>query len=415
MESTVLCREIDSCRICGGGRFDEVFNLGEHALSGRFPAEGEPDAPRAPLCVVRCTDCGLIQLKHNFERDALYRHDYGYRSGINESMRRHLAGLARAIERAVPLQPGDAVLDIGSNDGTLLRSYAVPNGVMRVGMDPTVAQFPDAYGDDLIGVPDYFNAESFARAADGRKAKVVTSIAMFYDLPDPNGFVAAVARSLAPEGIWVLEQAYLPSMLTLNAFDAICHEHLEYYALAQIETVLGRYGLRVFDVALNDVNGGSIRVHACHQAAPFTETPAVAAMRADEDTFGLATAAPYEAFWQRVAGIRARLVDFLESETAQGRIVFGYGASTKGNTTLQFCGITRRLIPAVAERNPAKWGRRLPATGIPIISEEEARRRQPDYFLAFPWHFRDSFLAREKAFLAGGGRFIFPMPEFDVV
>ena len=412
---TILASEISACRICEGGSFLDVLDLGEHALSGRFPAETEPDAPTAALRLILCTDCGLLQLRNDFERDALYRHHYGYRSGINESMRAHLTSLCRVITDTIPLVAGDVVLDVGCNDGTLLMAYDLPDVVVRIGMDPTVDQFRDFYPPEIKAISDYFNADRFAAASEGRKAKAITSIAMFYDLPDPNAFVADIARSLDDTGLWVFEQCYLPRMLELNAFDTICHEHLEYYGLAQVDTLLARHGLRVFDIAFSDVNGGSFRVHACHAHTPFVESENVSAARKREATLGLNKLETYRMFWDRIAELRSRLTGFLKTEIAKGRTVIGYGASTKGNTTLQFCGITRELVHAVADRNPAKWGRRLPATGIPIISEEEARRRKPDYFLVFPWHFRDSFIKREKSFLDSGGQFIFMMPEFEVV
>lgn len=410
-----LWREIDVCRICGSDGLREILDLGHHALSGRFPAEGEPDAPTAPLRVVLCQACGLVQLAHNVRRDALYRHNYGYRSGINESMRAHLEALAKDTLSRVEVVPGDLILDIGSNDGTLLSSFGVADGVRRVGIDPTVEQFRAFYPPGIDTIADYFSARSFEAAGHGAKAKIVMSIAMFYDLPDPNEFVAALAAALRPDGLWVMEQAYTPRTLECNAFDTICHEHLEYYALAQIETLLARHGLRVWDVSFNEVNGGSFRVFACLRDAAFRETAAVAATRSREAALGLATPAPYEAFWSRVQTIRENVLTFLNREVAAGRTVIGYGASTKGNTMLQFCGITGTLIPAVADRNREKWGRRLPATGIPIISEDEARARAPDYLFAFPWHFRDSFLRREADYLRAGGHFVFAMPNFEVV
>ncbi len=238
MRSDELWHEVEHCRICGSAGFLDVLDLGHHALSGRFPAAGEPDAPRAPLQLILCTDCGLVQLRHNVERDALYRHDYGYRSGINEMMRSHLSGLAARIGETIELRAGDVILDIGSNDGTLLKSFAVAEGTVKIGIDPTVEQFRDCYSAHFRAVADYFDEAVYLEASDGRKAKVITSIAMFYDLPDPNRFVADIARILDPQGIWVVELCYLPRMLEVNAFDTICHEHLEYYALAQIEGLL---------------------------------------------------------------------------------------------------------------------------------------------------------------------------------
>ncbi len=410
-----LWHAINACRICGSTAMHVVFDLGMHALSGRFPAKDEPDVPTAPLQVVLCEQCGLLQLAHNVERDEMYRQGYGYRSGINESMKDHLQRLAKDAVARVEIRRGDMILDIGCNDGTMLSAFPVSAGVRRVGIDPTADQFRDLYPPEIETVADYFSAKSFAGIGAKGDAKIVCSISMFYDLPDPNAFVAALADALAPGGIWVLEQAYTPRTLENNAFDTICHEHLEYYAMAQIETLLARHGLRIWDVSFNEVNGGSFRLFVCHRDAPYREAPAVAETRAREATLGLTGKAPYEAFWQRVLGIRRDVICFLEREVNAGRTVLGYGASTKGNTMLQFCGITKALLPAVADRNSEKWGRRLPATNIPIISEEEARARKPDFLLALPWHFRDSFLTREAEYRRNGGRFIFAMPNFEVV
>ena len=393
----------------------DVFDFGEHALSSRFPASNEPDAPTAPLQMVLCDSCGLLQLAHNFDQNALYRHEYGYRSGINESMRGHLNDLTKNILARVQPGPGDLILDIGSNDGTLLKCYNVSPEVRRVGIDPTIEQFSEYYSPEITTSSKYFTIDEFKNISHNKKAKVITSIAMFYDLPDPNTFVSGLAQALDPSGIWVLELSYLPRMLELNAFDTICHEHLEYYALAQIEYLLLSHGLRVFDVLFNEVNGGSFQIYVCHENMSFLEEPSVSATRLRETNLGLGTLAPYEAFWQRITTVRDQLDSFVSKKAALGKLVLGYGASTKGNTILQFCNITKGLITATADRNKEKWGRRLPATGIPIISEEEARLMKPDYFIAFPWHFRDSFLTREKAFLDSGGHFVFVLPTFEIV
>lgn len=407
-------RPIVACRICRGDRLLEVFDLGEHALSSRFPTAEEKAVPRGPLTLLQCVDCGLVQLRHDFEQDELYRHDYGYRSGINEAMVRHLAALAEDVAGRAQLNATDLVVDIGSNDSTLLRGYPVA-GLARLGIDPTSAQFRAFYPPDIVAIADYFNAQTFDTAAAGAKAKAITSVAMFYDLHDPNTFVADVAHALHPDGIWVFEQSYLGLMLDRTSFDTICHEHIEYYALAPIERLLGANGLRVFDVQLNDVNGGSFRLYACHQGAKFSSAAAVDALRRQESERGLATAAPLIAFRKRCEARRAHLIALLDDMRAADKTVLGYGASTKGNTLMQFCGIGSERLPAIADRNPQKWGRRTPGTNIPIISEEEARTRRPDVFLALPWHFREGFLERERAYLESGGRMIFPLPEVEVI
>ncbi|MBI4969673.1 MAG: methyltransferase domain-containing protein [Rhodospirillales bacterium] len=405
--------QITSCRICGGAKLDVLRDLGVHALSGRFPGPDEEDAPRAPMCVVMCAGCGLVQLAHNYPHDELYGHAYGYRSGINQTMTRHLAAISQDMSKRANLKAGDLALDIGSNDGTLLSSYAVP-GLKRLGIDPTIAQYRSYYPPDIQAVPSYFERETFHAATGDEKAKVITSIAMFYDLENPNKFVADIAKCLDAQGIWSFEQSHLGLMIERNAFDTICHEHLEYYSLRQIESLLASHGLRVFDVELNDVNGGSFRLYACHQGAAHPTVQEVEKLRARELQSGLDQMATYSDFFSRMDQIAGELAAFLRREKAAGRTICVYGASTKGNTLLQLAGIDHTIITAAADRNPSKWGRRTPATGIPIISEEQARQQRPDYFLVLPWHFKSEFLARESEYLAQGGKLIFPLPEFAV-
>ncbi len=405
---------ITKCRLCGGAALDSVCNLGLLASCGIFPAPGDPDPDKAPLELVRCETCGLAQLRHDFDGDELFRDAYGYRSSLNESMARHLGTIARsALDRAKPA-PGDVILDIGSNDGTSLSNY--PAEYTRIGIDPTIARFEKYYPAGVLTSPDFFSEKAFRKLAGDRQAKIVTSIAMFYDLPDPNAFVADIRAILAPEGLWALELSYLPAMMDANSFDTICHEHLEYYCLAQIETLLARHGLRVFDVSLNDVNGGSFQVWACKNSAHYTEnTAALEALRRRERTEGYVSAEALSVLPARIAQARKDILDFLQQARADGKLVHGYGASTKGNTTLQVCGIDAGLLPAIADRNSDKHGRRTPGANIPIISEEESRAAKPDYYFVLPWHFRSAFVQREKDFLNRGGKLVFPLPRLEIV
>jgi hypothetical protein len=328
-------------------------------------------------------------------------------------MSEHLTGIAVEAERRLVLAPDDWVLDIGSNDATLLKGYETA-GLRRVGIDPTVAQYREFYPPGILAVPDYFSAAIYGSAAP-KKAKVITAIAMVYDLQDPHSFVADIARCLDPEGIWIFEQSYLGTMLAHNAFDTICHEHLEYYSLGVLKRLLETHGLRIFDVAFNDINGGSFRIYACHDAAGFRELPIVEAVCQREKEKGLDTPEPMRRLRRWSEEFREQLRSLLGDIKAEGKTVYLYGASTKGNTLLQYCGLDRATIVAAADRNPKKWGRRTPGTDIPIISEDDARRAGPGYFLVLPWHFKEEFVAREKSFLAGGGRMIFPLPELTIV
>jgi NDP-4-keto-2,6-dideoxyhexose 3-C-methyltransferase len=417
----VRIKAIERCRICGNRDLIPIMDLGVQALSGRFPAQGEPDPPKAPLELVKCNNsrnpdcCGLLQLKHTVPPEEMYSHSYGYRSGINQTMSAHLKGIVRRVQEIVDLNPGDAVLDIGSNDTTLLRCYQM-KGLKRIGIDPTGQQFSEYYTDDIKLVSDYFTSSSYLSASPERKAKAITSIAMFYDLETPIKFIEDVRRILDPDGIWVFEQSYMPTMLKLNSFDTVCHEHLEYYALKQIDWMLKQSDLRLFDVEFNDINGGSFRVYACHsKSAIKSNQKRIEPALHSEERSGLDSARPYREFKERVLHIRDELYGLLSAEKAKGKSIYIYGASTKGNVLLQFCNIDCALVTAAADRNPEKWGHQTPATHIPIISEEEARKAKTDYFLVLPWHFRREFIEREKAFLSGGGKFIFPLPEIEIV
>lgn len=406
-------REIDACRICRSADLLPVIDLGLQALTGRFPQADEPDPPSAPLILVRCPDCGLVQLKHSVATAEMFGDNYGYRSGINATMRAHLSGIATRLSQRIELMPGDVVLDIGCNDGTLLTSYSA-DGIVRLGIDPVAEMFRAAYPSGLRVHTGFFDAGSFRAISPASSAKAITSISMFYDLEDPGSFVADIAEILDPEGIWVLEQSYLPSMLEQNSFDTICHEHLEYYAFAQIDRLVREHGLRVFDVSLNAINGGSFQLWVCHeQARHDADHQAIAALSEREATLGLGTDAPFAAFRGRVEEIRTELTGLIKDAVANGSKVFVYGASTKGNVLLQYFGLDRSLLSGCADKNPEKWGARTPGTGIPILSEDDARS-EADYFLVLPWHFRDEFIEREAGFRAGGGRLIFPLPEVTV-
>jgi NDP-4-keto-2,6-dideoxyhexose 3-C-methyltransferase len=417
----VRIKAAEQCRICGNRDLVPIIDLGVQGLSGRFPAQGEPDPPEAPLELVKCNNlrnrdcCGLLQLKHTVPPQEMYSHTYGYRSGINRTMRAHLQGIAQRVQEIVDLNPGDVVLDIGSNDATLLKCYEI-KGLKKIGIDPTGEQFSQYYTDDIELVSDYFTSGSYLSASPTRKAKAVTSIAMFYDLETPMRFVEDIRQTLDPDGIWVFEQSYMPTMLKLNSFDTVCHEHLEYYALKQIDWMLKKNHLRIFDVEFNDINGGSFRVYSCHSKSTIkSNEKTIEAARLSEERSGLDSTRPYEEFGERVSRIKDELYRLLSTEKAKGKSIYIYGASTKGNVLLQFCNIDSRLITAAADRNPEKWGHRTPVTHVPIISEDEARRAKPDCFLVLPWHFRREFIEREEAFLSGGGRFIFPLPEIEIV
>ena len=385
---------VSKCRACGSTKLVPILNLGKLALTSIFQKDGRK-VKRAPLELVLCRGaCGLLQLRHSVSPDQLFGPEYGYESGINATMRVHLKEIVMAAVRRVALQPGDIVLDIGSNDGTLLDCY--PPECTPIGVDPSGGKFIEKYRYKTL-IIDYFSRASF-----GGQAKIITSISMLYDLEDPLAFMRDIAASLAPDGIWITEQAYMPAMLRNLAYDAICHEHIEYYGLRQIKWMADRVGLKIIDVSLNAINGGSFCVTLAHKDSKLKRNnKAITNMLHNEAQLQLLD---YRVFRERV-GLHRDLMRAWMREV-KNKLVLGYGASTKGNVMLQYCGIK---LKAIAERNPAKFRLRTPGTNIPIISEKEARAMKPDYFLVFPWHFRREIEAREKAFTNAGGKLFFPL------
>jgi hypothetical protein len=409
-----MIKRIEKCRVSGSTNLVSVLSLGNQALTGVFPATAAEPVTVGPLELVWCPDSGLLQLAHSYAADEMYGENYGYRSGLNQSMVRHLTQKIHKLEKMAGLAAGDTVLDIGSNDATSLKAYTTPS-LKRIGIDPTGAKFRQYYPDDIKLVPDFFSAANFNRASKDR-AKLITSIAMFYDLDDPVAFAREIAASLAPDGLWHFEQSYMPSMLRLTSYDTICHEHVEYYSLQVVRDILAAADLRVLDVQMNAVNGGSFAVTAAHKSSPHKPNAAVLDwLLAQEDRMGLHTPKPYREFEERVYRHREDLRRLLEGLRADGKRIHGYGASTKGNVVLQFCGIGPELVEAIAEVNPDKFGHFTPGTHIPIISETEARAMKPDYFLVLPWHFKEGILQREQEWLAQGGKMIFPFPEIEIV
>jgi NDP-4-keto-2,6-dideoxyhexose 3-C-methyltransferase len=409
---------IRGCRICGNTQLHSVLYLGEQALTGVFPKSPDEPIPAGPVELVKCAEdrggCGLVQLRQSYEAEAMYGQNYGYRSGLNQSMVQHLRRRAQAAQALARPQPGELILDIGSNDSTTLQAY--PRSHELVGIDPTGVKFRRYYPAHIKLIPDFFTAKVFASHYPGRRAKIITSFAMFYDLEAPLAFMADIHEVLAEDGIWVFEQSYLPAMLRALAYDTICHEHLNYYALRQIKWLTDRAGFKILDVECNDINGGSFCVTVAKSTAAYQADPRpVEQFLAAEDRMGLSTLPLFEDFRTQVFRHRDELCAFLADARRQGRTVYGYGASTKGNVILQFCNLTAADVPAIAEVNEDKFGAYTPGTLIPIRSETEVRAARPDYLLVLPWHFKSGIVRREQAYLAGGGNLVFPLPSIAVV
>lgn len=412
----VICDDLTTrknCRVCGSTNLKPVLSLGIPYVSN-FIDSPDQEKYAAPLELVLCNKCGLLQLKHTVPGEILYR-KYWYKSGINQTMRTALADITDKAEKLVELSLGDMVVDIGCNDGTLLRSYK-SNGIILLGFEPATNLVKEAKIGTTMIINDFFNYQAFEKMFGSEKAKIVTAIAMFYDLEDPNKFVRDVVKILDDDGILIIQMNYLLSMLQGNTFDNICHEHLEYYSLETLEYLLNMHDLRVFNVELNDLNGGSFRVYVKHKNCrkyPVSEN--VNNLREREEKAKLDDYKTYVEFAKRIHDLKAKTYGFIKKEVEKGKKVYLYGASTKGNTLLQFYGLNNKLIKAAAERNPRKWGKMTIGTQIPIISEEQARREKPDYFLVLPWHFIKEFREREKDYFDAGGKFIVPLPKFEII
>jgi len=410
-----------TCRVCGSSALTRVIDLGEQHLQGSFvkPGEDPPPSRRIPTVLVRCNPlldenaCGLLQMESTVPPEVLYS-SYWYRSGTNNTMRSHLRGIAQQAIDMIKARSG-SVLDIGCNDGTLLHCY--PDTMTKFGIDPSdIAQ---EIGQDITVIQDIFPSNELITRVDKRLFDIITSIAMFYDLEDPVTFTRGIKQLLAPEGLWVFEMSYMPLMLKMNSYDTICHEHLEYYSLAVLENILRRAGMKMVNAELNNINGGSIRCFATHLDTFAFKRDAFAQnlqrFRQDEFDLELDTDKPYKNFQDHINVHREELTALLKRLKKEGNKIHLYGASTKGNTLLQWCQIDNRIVDVAADRNPDKHGASTLGTDIPIVSEEQSRAMEPDYYLVLPWHFKEEFLEREKATLARGTKLIFPLPTIEVI
>jgi hypothetical protein len=413
--------EVTKCRICGSAELVPVVHLGDQCLTGVFPKKKEQKITSGPLELVKCAEndtgstCGLLQLRHSYDLNEMYGLNYGYRSGLNRSMVEHLHIKVGKICAVADLKQGDLIIDIGSNDSTLLQGYPQKDYTL-VGIDPTGKKFKNYYPDHIRLLPEFFSSNVVKKNVGDKKAKVISSIAMFYDLESPIDFMQQIHDVLADDGVWVFEQSYMPTMLEMNAYDTICHEHLEYYGLKQIKWMTDKVGFKIIDVELNNVNGGSFSLMVAKFNSPYREASTlVETILRKEADMGLHTLKPYEDFKQRIFEHRDQLIQFIQMAKSGKKKILGYGASTKGNVILQFCNITARDIPYIAEVNKDKFGCYTPGTLIPIISEGEARAMKPDYFMVLPWHFKDNIIAKEADYLRSGGKMFFPLPELEAV
>ena len=407
--------KVEKCRICGNSELTPVLDLGVQMLTGIFPSDKSADITSGPLRLVKCMGedvCGLVQLEHSYDLGEMYGENYGYRSGLNPSMVSHLHSKVERILGQVELKEGDIIVDIGSNDSTTLQAYPSA-GVSLVGFDPTGVKFHSYYPKHISLVPDFFSSASFQEKFPGRKAKIVTSFSMFYDLEEPMSFMREVYAVLEEDGIWVFEQSYMPTMLETKSYDTVCHEHLEFYALRQIKWMTDKVGFKIKDVEFNDVNGGSFSITVTKTLnGDISHDSAIQNILDEENANGLDTLEPYRIFSRNAEKSKQDLHDFIDKAKREGKRVAALGASTKGNVLLQYCELSDNEIEFVGEVNQEKFGCYTPGTWIPIINEDEALTKQPDYLIVLPWHFKKFFIQNPKL---NGFTLVFPLPTLELI
>ena len=410
-----MYRKILKCRICGNKNLEKVLDLGMQMLTGIFPRDKKQAITTGPLCLVKCIGgdeaCGLLQLEHSYDLDEMYGEDYGYRSGLNASMVTHLGNKIKKILDRIELNEGDLVIDIGSNDGTTLKAYP-SSGVTLVGIDPTGIKFNKHYPPHVQLIPDFFSSSLVNKYFPGKKAKIITSFSMFYDLEDPVNFMQQVYDVLVDDGVWIFEQSYMPTMLETNSYDTVCHEHLEFYALRQIKWMTDKIGFEIVDVEFNNINGGSFSVTVMKSSKKLEILPKIQKILDEERNKKLDTLIPYQEFAKRVAQAKNELLIFISDSHAAGKTIAALGASTKGNVVLQYCGLTTEEIKYVGEVNSEKFGCYTPGTWIPIISEDELLSREIDYLIVLPWHFKEFFIKSQKFKKT---KLIFPLPKIEII
>ena len=409
--SEVNYTEQKFCRICNNSDLLEVLSLGDQYLSGIFPKSENQKLISAPLALIKCVgkdSCGLVQMKYNFNRDIMYGEDYGYRSGLNASMVKHLEEKTEKIKSIISLNNNDIILDIGSNDGTTLNFFKNSN-LELIGIDPTAKNFISYYSKEISVISNFFSEGLFKKIYNSKKAKVIISLSMFYDLPKPFDFMKEIKSILDSNGVWVVEQSYLPFMLETNSYDTVCHEHYEYYALNDIKKMTDALDLKIIDVEFNDINGGSFSLTISHKSSDFIEYQNLNSLIKKEEY--LNDIGTFENFKQNIDKTKIQINEILSDLKNRGYSIAGIGASTKGNVMLQYCDIDRSMIECIGEVNEEKVGCFTPGSNIPIIKENDVIDKY-EYLLVIPWHFKNFFLNNDKF---KGKKLIFALPNVEII
>lgn len=396
------------CRVCKSSDLETVINLGPQALTGVFVHEGE-SVSKLNMSLSMCKNCGLTQINEVYDLDLLYGEGYGYESALNSSMVEHLKSKADKLKNTIELNKDDVVIDIGSNDATSLSFF--DNELQKIGVDYTGTKFIDKYKEfNSILIPDFFPSKDLDKILMGKKATIVSSYSCFYDLPDPVFFACEVARILKEDGIWCLEQSYMPLMIKTNSFDTICHEHIEYYRLNDIKNICDAAGLEIKDLEFNDINGGSFSVIVGHKGGKISQHNNVNKVLLEEDSKNWFS--EFEKFNNRIRKLKYETINLLTDLKSKGKRVVGIGASTKGNVLLQYYGIDHNLLECIGEVNKNKFGCKTPGSAIPIVNEDELLKTNPDYIFILPWHFKNFFINNKKF---KGFKAILPLPKLEII
>ena len=405
-----------SCKNCYNKKLTKLFSLGNLNYSGKFPKNKSFKIPKNFITLAKCNKCHLVQLDRKFDPKYLYNLDYGYRSGINKTMTNHLSAITKKLSSLVNLKQKDYVLDIASNDGTLLNSYKKKK-IIKVGIDPIIKKFNKYYKNIDIKIDSFFSIKKFPKKVLRNKFKIISACAVFYDVENPNLFLKQISEILdEKQGIFYLEFQDLLSIIKNNLFDTICHEHLEYYSLEVIIGMLNKNNLKLLDLSNNTINGGSLSLIIGHSDSTYSvkRKKILKALNA-EKRFNLNKISTYKKFYSNILQIKKKLKKIIFNILDQSKVIHGYGASTKGNILLQFFKVNNNQILNIADRNPEKVNLYTPGTKIKIISEKLSRLKRPDYYLVLPWHFKKEILVREKNIRKKGTKFIFPLPKLEIL
>jgi len=411
-----VIKKIKKCRSCGSKKLIGLLKLGNQYLTGIFPSSKETKITYGPLEISKCnsgTECNLVQLSHEYNFNELYGKNYGYRSGLNKSMSDHLKSKIKyVINKYSFLNKEPLIVDIGSNDATTLKSYP-KNKYKLFGFDPTAKKFKKYYPKYIKYCSDFFSFKKFVRIFKKRRAEIITSFSMFYDLERPIEFMRDIYNTLSTDGIWIFEQSYLPSMIKTMSFDTICQEHLEYYTLHQVKYMCDASNFKIIDLEFNNINGGSFCVTVAKKNSKYKEKiKLINKIINNEQKNGYIDGSVWKKFNLKIDKVSKNILNFFKKSKKNNKKIMGLGASTKGNVLLQYLKLNEKNIIKIGDVNTDKHGKFTPGTNIPIVSEKEVLKNNADYYFVLPWHFK-SFFLNSKQFK--NKKLVFPLPNLQII